>query len=136
MITMDTYKTPGGQSSPRDQKTFNLDQNSIEPHIEEIRTVFKTSRVQFLPITIFLKISDLSLIVAIFNVIVQYLKVWSMVKCSNSKSTNQLDLQLNLLVLLLNFLAMVDEHHFPLLNIATKNNKNFHFVILNCFVER
>ena len=136
MITMDTYKTQGGQSSPRDQKTFNLDQNSIEPHIEEIRTVFKTSRVQFLPITIFLKISDLSLIVAIFNVIVQYLKVWSMVKCSNSKSTNQLDLQLNLLVLLLNFLAMVDEHHFPLLNIATKNNKNFHFVFLNCFVER
>ena len=127
MITMDTYKTPGGQSSPRDQKTFNLDQNSIEPHIEEIRTVFKTSRVQFLPITIFLKISDLSLIVAIFNMIVQYLKVWSMVKCSNSKSTNQLDLQLNLLVLLLNFLAMVDEHHFPLLDIATKNNLNKKF---------
>jgi len=41
MITMDTYKTPGGQSSPRDQKIFNLDQNSIEPHIEEIRAVFK-----------------------------------------------------------------------------------------------
>ena len=44
MITMDTYKTPGGQPSPRDRKTFNLDQNSIEPHIEEIRTVFRRSQ--------------------------------------------------------------------------------------------
>ena len=128
MITMDTYKTPGGQSSPRDQKTFNLDQNSIEPHIEEIRTVFKVSRVQALPITILLKISvfgKMSQIHAIFHVIIEHLEVWSMVKCSNSKSINQLDLQLNLLVLLLNFLATRDEHHFPLLNIATKNNKNF-----------
>ena len=137
MITMDTYKTPGGQSSPRDQKIFNLDQNSIEPHIEEIRTVFKPSRVQASQITIILKISDfgkMSLIVSIFQVIVEHLEVWSMAKCSNSKSINQLDLQLNLLVLLLNFLAMVDERHFPLLNIATKNNKKFHIVFYQlCF---
>ena len=101
MITMDTYKTPGGQSSPRDQKTFNLDQNSIEPHIEEIRTVFKTSRIQALPITIFLKISvfgEMSQMGTIFQVIVEHFKVWSMVKCSNSKSINQLDPLLDLLV--------------------------------------
>ena len=43
MITMDTYKTPGSQPSERDRKIFNLDQNSIEPHIEEIRIVLQTS---------------------------------------------------------------------------------------------
>ena len=53
MITMDTYKTPGGQPSVRDQKTFNLDENSIEPHIEEIRTVFKISQVRTLSISNF-----------------------------------------------------------------------------------
>jgi len=40
MITMDTYKTPDSQPSERDRKTFNLDQNSIEPHIEEISMVY------------------------------------------------------------------------------------------------
>ena len=56
-----------------------------------------------------------------------------MVKCSNSKSTNQLDPHLDLLVLLLNFLATVDEHHFQLLNIATKNNKKSDIVFQPSF---
>ena len=113
---MDTYKTPGGQSSPRDQKIFNLDQNSIEPHIEEIRTVFKHPEFKPYQKQTF------------YSVIVEQFKVWFMVKYSNSKSINQLDPLLDLLVLLLNFLATVDEHHFQLLNIATKNNKKIHIV--------
>ena len=53
MITMDTYKTPDSQPSERDRKTFNLDQNSIEPHTEEIRIVLQTSWVQLSLITNF-----------------------------------------------------------------------------------
>ena len=37
---METYKTQGGQPSARDQKRFVLDQNSIEPQIKDIESVY------------------------------------------------------------------------------------------------